>query len=87
MVLLIASEKLKVQVDPKIEQIHEALPHLDCGACGFAGCASYAKGVLENPELIGKRTMLVNSGDKGSVLVIEGSGFYVKKENKKAMAC
>ncbi len=52
-VLLIASEKLKVQVDPKIEQIHEALPHLDCGACGFAGCASYAKGVLENPELIG----------------------------------
>jgi len=53
-VLLIASEKLKVKVDPKIEQIHDALPHLDCGACGFAGCAQYAKAVLENPELIGK---------------------------------
>ncbi len=53
-VLLIASEKLGVEVDPKIEQIHEALPKLDCGACGFAGCASYAKAVLENPELIGK---------------------------------
>ena len=53
-VLLIASEKLKVKVDPKIEQIHEALPHLDCGACGFAGCGQYAKAVLENPELIGK---------------------------------
>jgi len=50
-VLLIASEKLRVEVDPKIEQIHEALPKLDCGACGFAGCASYAKAVLENPEL------------------------------------
>jgi len=53
-VLLIASEKLRVEVDPKIEQIHQALPNLDCGACGFAGCASYAEAVLENPELLGK---------------------------------
>jgi RnfABCDGE-type electron transport complex B subunit len=53
-VLLIASIKLKVEVDPKVEQIREALPNLDCGACGFAGCASYAKAVLERPELIGK---------------------------------
>ena len=53
-VLLIAHEKLKVEVDPKIVQIHEALPNLDCGACGFAGCGGYAKGVLENPELIGR---------------------------------
>ena len=53
-VLLVASEKLKVEVDPKIEQIHEALPHIDCGACGFAGCAQYAKAVLKNSELIGK---------------------------------
>jgi len=52
--LLIASEKLKVKIDPKIEQIHEALPRLDCGACGFAGCSSYARAVLEKPDLIGK---------------------------------
>jgi len=54
-VLLIASEKLKVKVDPKIEQIHEALPNLDCGACGFAGCGQYAKAVIANPgELLGR---------------------------------
>ncbi len=53
-VLLIASEKLKVEVDPKVEQIHAALPNLDCGACGFAGCGSYAEAILENPELLGK---------------------------------
>jgi len=53
-VLLIASEKLKVELDPKIEQIREILPHLDCGACGYAGCSSYAKAVIQNPELIGK---------------------------------
>ena len=45
-VLLVASIKLKVTVDPKIEAVHEALPNIDCGACGFAGCASYAKAVV-----------------------------------------
>ncbi len=52
-VLLIASIKLKVEVDPKVEQIHKALPNIDCGACGFAGCSSYAKAVAEKPSLIG----------------------------------
>ena len=52
--LLIASEKLKVKVDEKVEQVYAVLPHLDCGACGFAGCAQYAKALLENPGLIGK---------------------------------
>ena len=37
--LLIASIKLKVTVDPKVKQVYEVLPHLDCGACGFGGCA------------------------------------------------
>lgn len=54
-VLLVASIKFKVTMDPKVEQVHKVLPHIDCGACGFAGCASYAKAVVENPgELIGK---------------------------------
>lgn len=53
-ILLIASIKLKVEVDPKIEQVNAVLPNIDCGACGYAGCASYAKAVVENPELIGK---------------------------------
>ena len=53
-VLLIASIKLKVEIDPKIEQIHGALPNVDCGACGFAGCGQYAKAVSGNPELLGK---------------------------------
>ncbi len=53
LVLLIASIKLKVKLDPKIEQVLSVLPHIDCGACGYAGCSSYAKAVVENPNLIG----------------------------------
>lgn len=52
--LLIASEKLKVRVDAKIEQVLNVLPNLDCGACGFPGCAQYAKAVLNDTNLLGK---------------------------------
>jgi len=54
LVLLIASVKLKVEADPKVDDIHQALPNLDCGACGFAGCRQYAKAVLGNAELLGQ---------------------------------
>ncbi len=53
LILLVASIKLKVVVDPKIEDVHAALPSIDCGACGFAGCGSYAKAVVADPELLG----------------------------------
>jgi electron transport complex protein RnfB len=53
-VLLIAYERLKVQVDLKTEQVHKALPNLDCGGCGFAGCMQYAKALLESPSLLGR---------------------------------
>jgi electron transport complex protein RnfB len=53
-ILLIASEKLKVEIDPEIERVYQVLPHLDCGACGFAGCMKYAQAVLKDATLIGK---------------------------------
>ena len=54
LILLIASIKLKVVVDPKIEAVHAALPNIDCGVCGYAGCGSYAKAVVADPQLLGK---------------------------------
>jgi electron transport complex protein RnfB len=53
-VLLIASIKLTVQEDPKVLEIHAALPKIDCGTCGFAGCSSYAKAVAADPTLLGR---------------------------------
>ncbi|MDI9441149.1 MAG: RnfABCDGE type electron transport complex subunit B [Firmicutes bacterium] len=43
--LAIASKKFAVETDPKIEEIEEVLPGVNCGACGFAGCRSFAEGV------------------------------------------
>ena len=52
--LLIASIKLRVETDPKVDEIYRALPNLNCGACGFSGCAKYAEALSGNPAIIGK---------------------------------
>ncbi len=53
-VLLIASERLKVLQDERVERVFAALPNINCGACGFAGCQEYAKMVVAEPTLLGK---------------------------------
>ncbi|HQK18841.1 MAG TPA: (Fe-S)-binding protein, partial [Polyangiaceae bacterium] len=36
-----ASRVLRVEEDPRIEQVTEALPGANCGGCGFPGCAGF----------------------------------------------
>ncbi|MGD8452166.1 MAG: RnfABCDGE type electron transport complex subunit B [Phycisphaerae bacterium] len=43
----VAKEKLKVVEDPRIPAVTDALPSANCGGCGFAGCADFAKAVVE----------------------------------------
>jgi len=33
--------------DPKIKQVRDILPGVNCGACGLAGCDAFAKAVVE----------------------------------------
>lgn len=46
-VLAIADRKLKIKEDPRIERISEALPGVNCGACGFTSCREYAVALAE----------------------------------------
>lgn len=43
LVLALANQKLKVKEDPRIEKIQDALPGINCGACGFTNCHHYAE--------------------------------------------
>ena len=45
--LVVAYKKLKVEEDPKIEAISNALPQANCGACGFSGCRAFAEAVVK----------------------------------------
>ncbi len=46
-VLAIASRKFEVETDPRIQAILEALPGVNCGACGFPGCSGLAEAIAE----------------------------------------
>ncbi len=48
--LAVASRKLKVEKDETVEALDGALPGLNCGACGYAGCSGYAEALAEKKE-------------------------------------
>lgn len=48
--LAIAAKKFAVKVDPKIEAVRACLPGANCGACGYAGCESYAEATVNDPN-------------------------------------
>ncbi len=46
-ILVIASHFMHVHEDERIGKVNEVLPGANCGACGYAGCADYAKAIVE----------------------------------------
>lgn len=79
--LAIASKKFEVKLDPKVEKLIDALPGVNCGACGYAGCNSYA-------EAISKGTAELNLCAPGgsdtvknisSIMGLDAKGDVVKK--------
>ncbi len=44
--LYFASKFFAVKKDKRIEEVEAALPGLNCGVCGFAGCSSYAHAII-----------------------------------------
>ncbi len=50
--LAVASKKLNVRVDPRLEEIHGLLPGANCGTCGGAGCFAFAEDLLSGKENI-----------------------------------
>lgn len=44
--LAIASKRLAVSIDPRLEKVHGLLPGANCGACGGAGCFGFAEMLL-----------------------------------------
>lgn len=46
-ILVLAAQFMHVDEDERIGIVLEALPGANCGACGYAGCADYAKAIAE----------------------------------------
>lgn len=44
--LAFSSIKFHVDINPKIEELENILPGVNCGACGKAGCSGYASAIV-----------------------------------------
>jgi len=44
--LSFAAKAFKVEVDERVSQVEEALPGVNCGACGYVGCAALAEAIV-----------------------------------------
>ena len=48
--LAVAARKLRVEKNEGIEKLSILLPGLNCGACGYAGCESYAEALASGAD-------------------------------------
>ena len=45
--LYLVAQRFKVEEDPRIDLVQEALPGANCGGCGFAGCRNFAEACVK----------------------------------------
>ncbi len=59
-VLAFASIVFKVEVDEREEKIGEILPGANCGGCGYAGCADFARAIVSEGAEITKCNLMTD---------------------------
>ena len=67
--LSIANKKLYVEEDPRIAEVIEELPGVNCGGCGLPGCAKFAESIVK-----GEVTTTAGIPESFNVLVQELRG-------------
>lgn len=85
--LAAAARRFHVPVDPAIEAVRDNLPSANCGACGFAGCQSYAEKVVADPEVA--PSLCTPGGKEVAVSISELTGKIVGeiKEEVATLRC
>jgi Na+-translocating ferredoxin:NAD+ oxidoreductase RNF subunit RnfB len=82
--LAIADKFLTVPEDPRLAKVLECLPGANCGGCGFAGCADYARAIV----LKGAETNLcapAGSASAKAIAVLLGLDAGTNPERKVAL--
>ncbi|MFA5658297.1 MAG: RnfABCDGE type electron transport complex subunit B [Oscillospiraceae bacterium] len=83
--LTVVSKAFAVKTDERLESIAEALPQINCGACGYSGCNDYAAAVLN-----GAPTNLCKPGGEAAskkISEIMGVGFADVDEEVAFVRC
>jgi Na+-translocating ferredoxin:NAD+ oxidoreductase RNF subunit RnfB len=70
--LTVTSKIFHIEKDERIEAIENALPGINCGACGYAGCSDYAAAAAEGAPVNLCKPGGQDAADKiGSIMGVE----------------
>lgn len=86
-ILYIVSKKFKVEEDPRIEAIAEALPGANCGGCGYAGCHALAEAIVKAGSSKGITCTAGGSGTGAKVAEIMGETAEVSAPKIAVLRC
>jgi electron transport complex protein RnfB len=78
--LTVFSKILAVRKDARIEKIEQALPGINCGACGFPGCSGYAEAIIKDDAEI---TLCAPGGPETQEMLAEITGKEVGYSEKR----
>ena len=81
-ILVAASKFMAVEEDPRIEEVAGCLAGANCGGCGYAGCADYAKAVVMDGVPCDK---CAPGGPKAAAAIAKIMGGEVSAVEKKAV--
>ena len=84
-----ASKKFHVEEDPRVVKIKDLLPGVNCGACGLAGCGSFAEAIIEGKTDI-SYCVACNEDSKtkiAEVLGLSSEGTAVSDKKIAVIAC
>ncbi|MGI6360819.1 MAG: RnfABCDGE type electron transport complex subunit B [Bacillota bacterium] len=86
-ILTIAHKAMAVEINPLTEDLLAALPGVNCGACGFAGCYEYAVALTDDHDI--NTNLCPPGGDQTAKALAEilGVDFQASSKNFAIVRC
>ena len=82
--LALAARYLSVPADPRVEHLAKLLPGVNCGACGYPGCAELAKALAAKKETAGV-CPVCDAQTRRDIAAFFGVDLVVETENRTAL--
>lgn len=86
-ILYVAANKFKVEEDPRIDKVEEALPAANCGGCGFPGCRAFAEATTQAEDLSELNCPVGGAETMAKVAEILGQKVEAKKRQIAVLLC
>lgn len=85
-ILYLASRFFYVAEDKTVEELLKRLPGANCGACGFAGCSSYARALAQGRSVVGA-CKIVDEKNSAEIASLLGLGLGALEKSLARLLC